>query len=89
MGLVNRVVPSDALEKTVEEMAARIARAPLSTLMGTKSLLVRAWEAMGMRQHLQLSADIMSVTEKTTDAMAVRERLREAGQKPRQLAADE
>ena len=89
MGLVNRVVPSDALEKTVEEMAARIARAPLSTLMGTKSLLVRAWEAMGMRQHLQLSADIMSVTEKTTDAMAVRERLRAAGQKPRQLAADE
>src|SRR3954452_3989496 len=48
MGLVNRVVPRDALESTVEEVAARIARAPLSTLMGTKALLVRAWEAMGM-----------------------------------------
>ena len=39
MGLVNRVVPRDALESTVEDMAARIARAPLSTLMGTKALL--------------------------------------------------
>ena len=70
MGLVNRVVPRDALESTVEEMAARIARAPLSTLMGTKALLVRAWEAMGMRQHLQMSADVMSIMERTSDAVA-------------------
>ena len=48
MGLVNRVVAREDLESTVEEMAARIAQAPLSTLMGTKSLLVRAWEGMGM-----------------------------------------
>jgi len=86
MGLVNKVVPRDQLDATVEQMAARIARAPLSTLMGTKSLLVRAWEGMGMRQHLQLSADVMSVMEKTSDAVAVRQRLFEAGQKPRQLA---
>jgi enoyl-CoA hydratase/carnithine racemase len=86
MGLVNRVVPRDQLEATVEDIAARIARAPLSTLMGTKALLVRAWEAMGMRQHLQLSADIMSIMEKTADAVAVRERLRESGRLPRQLA---
>jgi enoyl-CoA hydratase/carnithine racemase len=85
-GLVNKVVPRDQLDATVEQMAARIARAPLSTLMGTKSLLVRAWEGMGMRQHLQLSADVMSVMEKTSDAVAVRQRLFEAGQKPRQLA---
>jgi enoyl-CoA hydratase len=88
MGLVNRVVPGAELEAAVEEMAARIARAPLSTLMGTKSLLVRAWEAMGMRQHLQLSADVMSIMEKTSDAMAVRQRLMEAGKKPRQLAEE-
>jgi enoyl-CoA hydratase/carnithine racemase len=86
MGLVNRVVPRDQLETTVEEMAARVARAPLSTLMGTKSLLVRAWEGMGMREHLQLSADVMSIMEKTSDAVAVRQRLVESGKKPRQVA---
>ena len=70
MGLVNRVVPRDQLRSTVDEMAATIARSPLSTLMGTKSLLVRAWEEMGMRNHLQISADVMSIMEQTTDAHA-------------------
>jgi enoyl-CoA hydratase/carnithine racemase len=85
MGLVNRVVPRDDLEATVEEMAARIARAPLSTLMGTKSLLVRAWELMGMRQHLQMSADVMSVMEQTEDAQEFRRNLFAQGQKPRDV----
>jgi len=88
-GLINRVVARDDLTATVEEMADRIARAPLSTLMGTKSLLVRAWEQMGMRQHLQMSADVMSVMEKTSDAMAVREHLAATGKKPRQVAGEE
>jgi len=85
MGLVNRVVPRAELDATVEEMAARIARAPLSTLMGTKSLLVRAWELMGMRQHLQMSADVMSVMEQTEDAQEFRRRLFAGGQKPRDV----
>jgi enoyl-CoA hydratase len=84
-GLINRVVPRDELESTVEAMAATIARAPLSTLMGTKALLIRAWEAMGMRQHLQQSADVMSILEKTSDAVALRQRLMESGGKPRDL----
>jgi enoyl-CoA hydratase len=88
MGLVNRVVPRDELEPAVEAMAARIARAPLSTLMATKSLLVRAWEQMGMRQHLQLSADLMAITETTSDARAFRQRLFDAGRKPRDVAED-
>jgi enoyl-CoA hydratase/carnithine racemase len=87
-GLINRVVPREELESTVEEMAALIARAPLSTLMGTKSLLVRAWEQMGMRQHLQLSADVMSIMESTSDADAARRRVIESGRKPRQAAED-
>lgn len=86
LGLVNKVVPRDELEPVVEALAANIARAPLSTLMATKSLLVRAWEAMGMRQHLQLSADVMSILEKTSDAVALRERLAAEGKKPRDLA---
>lgn len=85
MGLVNRVVPRDALDATVDEMAASIARAPLSTLMGTKSLLVRAWELMGMRQHLQMSADVMSVMEQTQDAQEFREELFAQGHKPRDV----
>jgi hypothetical protein len=56
--------------------------------MGTKSLLVRAWELMGMRQHLQMSADVMSIMEKTADAAAVRERLVGEGKKPRDLASE-
>jgi enoyl-CoA hydratase len=84
-GLINRVVPRDELDDAVEAMAAIIARAPLSTLMGTKSLLVRAWDQMGMRQHLQMSADVMSILEKTSDAQEVRQRLVERGQKPRDL----
>jgi enoyl-CoA hydratase len=86
-GLINRVVPRDELESTVEAMASTIARAPLSTLMGTKSLLIRAWEQMGMRQHLQMSADVMSILEKTSDAMALRQRLRETGKKPRDMTS--
>ncbi len=88
MGLINRVVARAELDATVEAMARHIAQAPLSTLMATKSLLVRAWEQMGMRQHLQLSADVMSVTEKTSDAMALRQRMLERGAMPRQMAGD-
>ena len=84
-GLINRVVPRDDLDDVVEAMAAVIARAPLSTLMGTKSLLVRAWDQMGMRQHLQMSADVMSILEKTSDAQELRQRLVERGQKPRDV----
>ena len=50
------------------------------------TLLVRAWEGMGMREHLQLSADVMSIMEKTSDAVAARQRLVESGKKPRQVA---
>jgi enoyl-CoA hydratase/carnithine racemase len=88
MGLVNRVVPRDELDATVREMAEHIARAPLSTLMGTKSLLVRAWELMGMREHLQMSADVMSIMEKTRDAEDARRRVIEGGSKPRDVAGD-
>jgi len=49
VGLVNRVVARDDLDATVDELAAHVARAPLSTLMATKQLVKRAWELMGMR----------------------------------------
>jgi enoyl-CoA hydratase len=87
MGLVNRVVARDELEPVTEALAAKIARAPLSTLMATKTMLVRAQEQMGMRQHLQLSADVMSVLEKTSDAQALRAELQARRRLPRDQAA--
>ena len=51
-------------------------------------MLVRAWEEMGMRRHLQMSADVMSVMEKTSDAVAFRARLLSEAKKPRQMAGD-
>jgi len=87
MGLVNRVVASGDLSAVVDEVAAHIARAPLSTLMGTKQLVKRAWELMGMRTHLQMSTDVMAVTAHTSDAQAVRAAMVERGLRPRQHAA--
>ena len=87
MGLVNRVVPRADLDATVAELAAHIARAPLSTLMATKQLVTRAWELMGMRTHLQMSTDVMAVTARTKDAQALRAAMVERGLRPRQHAA--
>lgn len=88
-GLINRVVPRDELESTVDEVAAHVARAPLSTLMATKQLVKRAWELMGMRLHLQMSTDVMAVTAKTSDAHELRTAMVERGVRPRQHAARE
>ncbi len=54
-GLLNKVVPRDELEETVEEMARKIAQIPLTTSMAVKSNVKRAYELMGMRVHLQVS----------------------------------
>jgi enoyl-CoA hydratase len=59
LGMVNRVVPRDELDATAEVVAQQIAQAPLSVLMGIKAGVKRAWEAMGMRVHLQSQFHIM------------------------------
>ena len=82
MGMVNRVVPRAELEATVEEFAAHVAKAPLSTLMATKQLVSRAWELMGMRMHWQMSTDVMAVVANTSDAQAARMEMISRGQKP-------
>ncbi len=87
MGLVNHVVPRDELEATVEEMASRIATAPLSTLRATKTLLKRAWELMGLRMHLQMSNDLVSLTGAHSDARAANAGMGPVRIKPREWAA--
>jgi len=67
MGLVNRVVPRSELEHVVEDLAAEIARVPLSTLMATKTMLKRAWELMGLRMHMQMSTDLMTMAISSSD----------------------
>jgi enoyl-CoA hydratase/carnithine racemase len=49
MCLVNRVDTRHEPEPVTEALAAKIARASLSTLMATKTMLLRAWEQMGVR----------------------------------------
>ncbi len=59
LGLVNRVVPRDALEAETERLVRRIAPTPLETLRLTKLSLLRAREAMGtlaaQEAHLPLT----------------------------------
>jgi enoyl-CoA hydratase len=84
-GLVNKVVARDDLEREVEETARTIAQMPLTTILTVKAGVKRAWEMMGMRVHLQNTADFTSIASAASDVrefMASR-----SGLRPRQMAA--
>jgi enoyl-CoA hydratase/carnithine racemase len=85
-GLINKVVKRDDLESTVEEMAATIAQMPLTTIMTVKQSVKRAWETMGMRVHLQNTADFCSIASGASDVHAFM--AKRAGRLPRQVAED-
>ncbi len=86
-GFVNRVVPRADLESAVEETAARIARLPLTTVLTIKAGIKRAWEHMGMRVHLQGTADFTSIASMASDVQAF---MRQRGDRlPREVAADQ
>ncbi len=88
LGMVNRVVPVDELDETVEILAHQIAQAPLSVLMGVKAGVKRAWEMMGMRVHLQMSLHTMELVGRAGDVAAWREEAMSSGVGgPRQIAA--
>lgn len=74
-GLVNQVVPVDDLESAVDEMAAKVARAPLSTLVATKTLIRRAWDGMGLRRQLEMSNDWLTILSGSKDVLEFRERV--------------
>ena len=87
LGLINRVVPRAGLEANVEETARTIAKMPLTTIMTVKAGVKRAWETMGMRVHLQGTADFTSLASNASD---VREFMMEkSGVRPRQVVADQ
>ena len=84
-GFVNTVVPRADLEDTVEATAAKIAQMPLTTIMVIKQGIKRAWETMGMRTHLQNSADLLTIATGAHDVQAFM--ASRAGLRPRQMAA--
>jgi len=88
LGMVNRVVPADELDETVEILAYQIAQAPLSVLMGVKAGVKRAWEMMGMRVHLQMGLHTMELVGHAGDVAKWRAEAMTAGVGgPRQIAA--
>ena len=82
-GLLNKVVPRDELEQTVEEMARKISQIPLTTLMAVKNNVKRAWELMGMRVHLQVSHILTNMVGAASDVQARRADFIQSGLKPR------
>ena len=60
-GMVNRVVPDEELEREVESLVRKIAPTPLPVLRLTKIALVRAFEAMGLREAVNMNLDLSSM----------------------------
>jgi enoyl-CoA hydratase len=89
LGMINRVVPRAELDETAEVVAQQIAQAPLSVLMGIKAGVKRAWEAMGMRVHLQSQFHIMWQVGAAGDVAAWRDEniANQYGPYPRRIAA--
>lgn len=61
LGLVNRVVPGEELERAVDALVAKIAPTPLPVLRLTKLALTRAYEAMGLRQAVSANLDLSAI----------------------------
>jgi enoyl-CoA hydratase len=60
-GMINRVVPDDRVEAEVDDLVRKIAPTPLPVLRLTKIALVRAFEAMGLREAVNMNLDLSSM----------------------------
>jgi enoyl-CoA hydratase len=60
-GMINRVVADGEIEAAVEELVRKIAPTPLPVLRLTKIALVRAYEAMGLREAVNMNLDLSSM----------------------------
>lgn len=61
IGIINRVVPEEALEQATRELANQIALAPLTVLRLTKLAVNRTYEAMGLRQAVHSNLDLSAI----------------------------
>lgn len=68
IGLINDVVPLDALDASVAQLAAHMCRVPKGTLGRNKALIHRVYELMGVREAVRLSEDsaVLGLSAKTT-----------------------
>ena len=85
-GLLNKVVPSEDLEETVEDMARKIGQIPLTTLMAVKSNVKRAYELMGMRVHWQSSNDLVALASMASDVQALIQQVLQGNITPKEMA---
>jgi enoyl-CoA hydratase len=60
-GMINRIVPDDEIEAAVEGLVRRIAPTPLPVLRLTKIALMRAYEAMGLREAVGANLDLSAM----------------------------
>ncbi len=60
-GMINRVVADADVESEVEALVRKIAPTPLPVLRLTKIALVRAFEAMGLREAVNMNLDLSSM----------------------------
>ncbi|WP_264214379.1 enoyl-CoA hydratase/isomerase family protein [Leisingera thetidis] len=58
VGMINRVVALGELEEVVQKLAQKIALTPMVTLRLTKTALTRAYEAMGLRNAVNVNLDL-------------------------------
>ena len=59
--MINRVVADDEIEAEVEGLVRKIAPTPLPVLRLTKIALVRAYEAMGLREAVDVNLDLSAM----------------------------
>lgn len=62
LGLINRVVPLNLLDESVEEMARRMSLVPNGTLVKNKASIHRVYELMGVSEAVRLGEDIAAMT---------------------------
>jgi enoyl-CoA hydratase len=77
--LINRAVPFDALETTVAELAADLARIPASQLAAQKLIVNHAYESMGLASTQTLGPILDGLMRNTPDALAFIERAERDG----------
>jgi enoyl-CoA hydratase len=68
VGLVNRVVPNDQLEDTVQQLALTISKLPAVTVQYNKKLINMAFEQMNIRAVIERSSELEAVVNNSPDA---------------------
>lgn len=58
IGMINQIVPADALREMADKKARKISLTPAITLHFTKIALTRAYEAMGLRTAVNANIDV-------------------------------